>query len=176
MTSNDGKAVISLRTNPRVFYWKTPDTPEEAMQWLKDRLEDPLSLVYAVEIVFPDSNSKPEEPIVIGFTGAHHLPEVGYIFEPDFWGKGYATEALKAWLAMYWQQYPDGHPSLERTLGASQGLPFLKAETGPEGKASAKVLQKCGFVFEKQRDVHEGEGEKETVVLNCWRAERPVMG
>ena len=179
LTSNDREPVISLRTNPLVYYWReTPDTPEEAFTWLEERLKEPLALVYAVELkpLAPDE-SEAGEPIVIGLTGAHHLPEVGYIFKPEYWGKGYATEALKAWLDMYWKTYPDGHPALEGAQGNLQGVPYLRAETGPEGKSSARVLQKCGFHFLEQRGVEKAEEKKKgTVVVHCWKADRPVQG
>jgi ribosomal-protein-alanine N-acetyltransferase len=53
----------------------------------------------------------------------------GFAFAKDSWGKGYATEALTAMVA------------LARTLGVRR----LHAFCHPEHKPSAKVLERCGF-------------------------------
>ena len=171
--ANDTEAIIRLRTDPQIFYWRTSDTPAEATQWLKDRLEDPKSMIYCVEIMVPVA-SDVFEAYTIGLTGAHQIPEIGYIFSPSHWGKGYATEALRAWMSLYWQMHPQGHPSLE---GTDERF-VLRAETGPEGKASAKVLQNCGFAFERKKEIEEEyeKGKKGAVVVDCWVAERPGAG
>lgn len=58
------------------------------------------------------------------------LPEIGYGIEPEYQGRGYATEAVKA--AVKW--------------AFSQPLvKAVEAETDPDNTASKKVLLKCGF-------------------------------
>jgi RimJ/RimL family protein N-acetyltransferase len=56
----------------------------------------------------------------------------GYVLAYDAWGFGYATEALGAM----------------RDLGAQLGLERLYALCHPEHRASARVLEKCGFLSE----------------------------
>jgi RimJ/RimL family protein N-acetyltransferase len=56
----------------------------------------------------------------------------GYVLAHDAWGLGYATEALGAM----------------RDLGAQLGLERLYALCHPEHRASARVLEKCGFLSE----------------------------
>lgn len=131
---------------------------------------------------------------MIGITGGHDLPEVGYLFEPGAWGKGYATEALKGFIDYYWKLFPEGHLALD-----GEEKDYLIAFTSPNGVASRRVLHKCGFrhwKFAEEED-EKGEGKeegevgqqgvqgerknetgdtKEKVMLHVWRLERPVVG
>jgi ribosomal-protein-alanine N-acetyltransferase len=57
------------------------------------------------------------------------LAETGYVLAVDAWGRGYATEALKAVV----------------TVARDIGVRRLHAHYHPENVRSARVLQKCGF-------------------------------
>jgi len=57
----------------------------------------------------------------------------GYVLAQDAWGYGYATEALTAVV----------------TVAMDVGVHQLSATCHPENLASARVLEKCGFVKEK---------------------------
>ncbi|PKX93644.1 GNAT family N-acetyltransferase [Aspergillus novofumigatus IBT 16806] len=67
--------------------------------------------------------------------------ELGYIFHPDFWGKGYATEAVRglmgAWPGIY-QGITWGDVQQERSRE-------VVAITDKGNEASMRVLSKCGF-------------------------------
>jgi len=102
----------------------------------------------------------------IGLCGGHSLPEIGYIFDPSYWGRGYATEALKGFLQVYWGTWPKGHPLLE-----GEERNYLKAITGKDGHASMAVLRKCGFEFWKEEE-EENDYEGKVMVL-AWRISRP---
>lgn len=56
--------------------------------------------------------------------------EIGYGFLPEFWGRGYATEAVLA---------------LTRWALAQPGVRRVEAETDPGNAASQRVLAKAGF-------------------------------
>ena len=58
---------------------------------------------------------------------------LGYCFEPSAWGRGYATEAARALLAWAFE-----------TLDLNR----VQAETDTRNTASARVLEKLGFVRE----------------------------
>ena len=103
---------------------------------------------------------------VIGLCGGHSLPEIGYIFDPSYWGCGYATEALKGFLEVYWETWPEGHPFLE-----GEESEYLKAVTGKDGHASMAVLKKCGFEFWKEEE--EENDIEGRVMLWAWRIWRP---
>lgn len=58
--------------------------------------------------------------------------EIGYMFHPDYWGRGYATEALAAFVKVYFEKLPDAESVL--------------AKTDVSNKASQRVLEKVGFI------------------------------
>jgi [ribosomal protein S5]-alanine N-acetyltransferase len=63
----------------------------------------------------------------------HHLAEIGYELAPEHWGRGLATEALRA---------------IVRYGFAEQGLHRVEANLEPGNVRSARVLEKLGFVRE----------------------------
>lgn len=60
--------------------------------------------------------------------------ETGYVLARDAWGRGYATEVLFAMV----------------TLAGRIGVRRLKARCHPDHRASAHVLEKCGFTLESR--------------------------
>lgn len=73
---------------------------------------------------------------LLGSTGiafeTPHQAATGYVLARDAWGFGYATEALGAM----------------RDLAARLGVTRLYALCHPDHRASARVLEKCGFTLE----------------------------
>ena len=68
---------------------------------------------------------------VIGKMGAWRLPEFGFILGSAHWGRGYASEALKAFLDYAFR---------------TRGLDFLRADTDPRNCAALRLLADHGFV------------------------------
>lgn len=66
---------------------------------------------------------------VIGKLGCWQIPEIGFIFARDSWGKGYASEALAAFLAH------------RRRCGDRA----VTADTDPRNQASMTLLKRHGF-------------------------------
>ena len=66
---------------------------------------------------------------LIGKLGAWRLPEVGFLLDPAEWGRGYASEALAAYIER------------RRSLGSTE----LTADVDPRNTASIKLLQRAGF-------------------------------
>ena len=68
---------------------------------------------------------------------------------------GYATEALKGWMKMYWQTWPREHP----TIANEEKRGCLTAMTGAEdGVPSRRVLEKCGFRHDRHEEEREDDG------------------
>ena len=66
---------------------------------------------------------------VIGKFGAWKLPEFGFLLDPAQWGKGYASEAMTAFIAH------------RRALGSTE----LTADVDPRNTASLRLLDRHGF-------------------------------
>jgi RimJ/RimL family protein N-acetyltransferase len=70
-----------------------------------------------------------------GVNSIHPAPAVGCMFHPDVWGKGYATEAVRAVVAAWWELPRAWCVEEERLFAAVKG-----ANVG-----SLRVLEKVGF-------------------------------
>jgi len=77
-----------------------------------------------------------EDGTLLGSTGlsfeAPDVAQTGYVFAKDAWGRGYATEVLRAMTE----------------LATQRGVKRLYALCHPEHRASWHVLEKCGFARE----------------------------
>ena len=109
-------------------------TLEDSRQWMGGILPErnPDGLNYAV-FTRPET-SQGQEPMMVGVVGVYRTSpeaELGYIYHPSAWGHGYATEALIAFLKLFWELRP--------------GVETMVAYTDYENHASMKVLTKCGF-------------------------------
>jgi [ribosomal protein S5]-alanine N-acetyltransferase len=74
---------------------------------------------------------------VSGWAGLQFLPElneteVGFLLDPRWWGKGYATEAARASLKFAFEHTPLDH---------------IIALVHPENSASRRVIEKCGMRY-----------------------------
>lgn len=80
--------------------------------------------------------------LLLGSTGlSFQTPDfavTGYIFAQDAWGKGFATETLAAMV------------DLARTIGVKR----LEAVCFASHRASARVMEKCGFQFDGVLPAH----------------------
>ena len=81
------------------------------------------------------------------------VPEIGYGLQEEYWGRGYATEAVRA--ALNWAL---GQP----------GVNAVEAETDPENTASQRVLEKCGF---RPNGTRGEEGPRFTLIRSELAAE-----
>lgn len=114
-----------ILSDPRALaYWSTPphQTLDQSRDWLADM------------IAIPEGEGEDfiveHEGRVIGKAGLHRFPDVGYVFHPDVWGRGFAREALA--------------PVLDRAF-AVHGLSGVNADVDPRNAASLRLLDRLGF-------------------------------
>lgn len=105
----------------------------------------------------------------VGMGGRHNLvqefgwPEVGYMFKKEVWGRGYATEFLRAWLGVY-EALPREEVEVlvhRGTVVGGEGgraREVLIAVTAETNARSQGVLRKCGFEGIMIREVEDGRG------------------
>lgn len=134
LTNDDAPQVMLLRGNPETM--KFIPRPlitnlEEALAHIKminDKIDDNLDINWAVTEIDSDT--------CIGIMGfyrtqpEHYRSELGYMILPEYWGKGYVTEAIQALLNY-----------------AFNTLNFHSIEAVIDSRhtASERVLQKSGF-------------------------------
>lgn len=131
-------------------------------QWLHSRTEPP-AFAYVVLLRHgvatgaesADATSWPS----IGIVGClKAAPEVGYCAHPDHWGHGYMSEALTAFVSIFWE---DGPEMIETGAGSATAIRepedctskgekkrqwgYLTASVHHENGASRRVAEKSGF-------------------------------
>ena len=98
-------------------------------QWIKEE-NDPKTIRYMI------TTKESDEPIgsidVVDYLDG--APEIGYCLSRKHWGKGYMTEACKAFIKYL----------------MDIGFNKIVIEANVENLASNRVIQKCGFVFTHQ--------------------------
>jgi RimJ/RimL family protein N-acetyltransferase len=67
----------------------------------------------------------------VGRVGMWKPYEIGYIFSPAVWGRGYAFEATSALIDEIWMRFPDAAA--------------LTADVDPRNAASIRLLERLGF-------------------------------
>lgn len=133
----DVDGLFALHSNARVLrYWDAPAWSERAraerfIAACRQMAEDGTGARLAVDCI--------EAEAFIGWCSLsrwspdHRSASLGYCFHEAAWGHGYATEAAGALL---------------RWAFDSLGLNRVQAETDTRNAASARVLEKLGFVRE----------------------------
>lgn len=82
-------------------------------------------------------------------------PELGWILDRRFWGRGYGGEAVQA---------------LKEFAVRTLGLTVLEASCDTRNAASARVMEKAGLPFYEERDrVYESRDEKAREWRYLWK-------
>ena len=80
--------------------------------------------------------------------------EIGYHIAKDFTGKGYATEAVKAFL-----------PAIVKKININEVYGICLAEN----TASVRVFEKCGFT-QVYKGLGNYQGKETEIIKNIWRS------
>jgi len=124
-TYADSASMHRIMSNPSAMrYWSTPphQSFDETERWIASMVEDDPS--------DRDDFIVTLDGELIGKLGAWRLPEFGFMIDPAHWGKGYASEALAAFI------------DRRRNLGSTE----LTADVDPRNLSSIRLLERHGFV------------------------------
>lgn len=127
----DAADLYAYTSDPRVtryMVWRTHTSPSETVDFLEScvqRWDSGEEFGWAIAV-------KPEQRAIGMIACRIEVPQAdfGYVLHRDFWGRGYATEAVQAvigWLSQL--------PELDR----------IWATCDAENLSSARVLEKCGL-------------------------------
>ncbi|KAF2012075.1 acyl-CoA N-acyltransferase [Aaosphaeria arxii CBS 175.79] len=162
----DAVDINIMRSNPEVMK-HTPiiasDDLDKSKAWIQGCHDRDNCWNFVMELLPSAPQWSPDGPRVIGLIGAVRAPEVGYMLNPNHWGKGYATEALRAFLPLFFDHFSGGEYIRYE---------YAEALTDPELVASQNVLQKAGFtLLEKREKDFENPvlGWRDTLVFRCPR-------
>ena len=114
----------AIMSDPQAMrYWVTPPhgTTAETERW--------IARMMAADLTKSDDFIVTLDGRVIGKLGAWTLPDVGFLFDRAHWSRGYASEALAAFIGR------------RRSLGSTE----LTADVDPRNGASLKLLGRHGF-------------------------------
>jgi RimJ/RimL family protein N-acetyltransferase len=149
---DDVHAYQKLKDVVRYLYWEVHDH-EESAKHLKKRIamnrlaEDGDGLIYAVELPDPEGgHSRVIGDMSLFLKSARHGQiEVGWVFHPAVHGRGYATEAAEAVLAICFG-----------VLGAHR----VFAQLDSRNEASARLCERLGMRHEallRENEIFKGE-------------------
>ncbi|MBB4826062.1 ribosomal-protein-alanine N-acetyltransferase [Sporosarcina luteola] len=149
MKLSDSDCLFDIWSDPEVTKFMNINSFADKKQAI-DMIEflDKLSLdnkAIRYSIIELESNS------IIGTCGYNSVDfsnakaEIGYDLSKSYWGKGYATEAVRSLLDYAFN-----------TLKFNR----IEAKVQPENKSSIKVLQKLNFTFEGTMRMCEKSGDK----------------
>lgn len=170
----DIQTLYKLRTAPEVMQWtsqKTIDSSEEqTRRWMSNFIDDdngdePVprrNFNFVVTLHADESNGSttPELIGVCGLTGLDSLPvsplpSFGYMFVPEAWGKGYATEAALAFQGEWRRLISLAQQTHSFPAESMVDFYKLRAVTLESNAGSARVLQKCGWAAYEHADVED---------------------
>lgn len=122
----DLDAFYAMMSDPETMrYWSTlPHASRDVTRtWLASKIAAQAGIDNDDFVVELDGKA-------IGQCGASRLPELGYLIARPHWGKGYASEALAAYIRHAF----------------SNGADHLTADIDPNNRRSRALMKRAGFV------------------------------
>lgn len=136
--ADDLEAFLARRNDPEVAEyqdWALPFPRARAEEIVSElvALDGPVVDEWWMAIIADPETDEPRGDLALHLSHQGHTAEVGYTLARQQWGKGYAVEALNALI-----DYLFGDLNLTRAFGMLH----------PANRASAMVLERCGFLYE----------------------------
>lgn len=206
LSQKDLQSLYELRSQPEVMRWTQLGIVDSSLEVTQSKLDhflppnDTDSFNFAICLRgtqnMVNTESDTGEGDLIGIGGIHNCgtdssnptrlgwSEIGYMFRKEHWGRGYATEFLRAFLEA-WKELP--RRQIRRDVDVSTLLPTermmaelsnqnmretreqIVAIVDKENYSSVRVLEKTGFIQSiRWRDKSEQLGVKGDVELIAW--------
>lgn len=183
VSPDDLQELHKLRTQPEVMKWSAVGRVDSNLEETRVKLAEELPPNdvdnFNVSICLRSTGQW------IGIGGCKKprgelgWPEIGYMFQKDFWGSGYGTEFLLAFLGLWWSlPRSECKISVERASVAGKGLggdevdEMITAVTAEDNYPSQRMLGKLGF--EKFKLWRETDEQSRTeVILVGYGMNRP---
>ncbi|KAJ1327914.1 GNAT family N-acetyltransferase [Microdochium nivale] len=152
--------VHSLRIQPEVMVFTRRGVPDKDVAETQERINPVLPPNDATTYNWVIYEAATGDLVGCGgfcaFSETMAWAEVGYIFKKEHWGKGYATEFLRAWTQAWWR-LPRSEIEIEVPLSTVEDVPVgtdgvrevgndrVVAVIEAYNSSSRRVLEKCGF-------------------------------
>jgi [ribosomal protein S5]-alanine N-acetyltransferase len=136
-TESDANVMYAMRSHEAVMQYmdmRKTETYAEAKAKLEEMnadIDSNIGITWCISLL--DHNDMIGYVSIWRIDAANYRGEVGYAISPNFWGKGFASEALAEVVKFGFSQLH---------------LHSLEAIINPNNNSSAKVLEKQGFVRE----------------------------
>lgn len=134
ITLEDAQYIQSIRNNPKVMEFMDSNN-HETLEDSKQFIQNNITSFKNKEGIYWAIIEKQTEAFIGDFSywridKKNHRAEIGYTLMPEFWGKGYMSEAIKTIINF-------GFNDLN--------LHSIEANINPNNNSSRKLLQKIGF-------------------------------
>ncbi|KAI2469806.1 acyl-CoA N-acyltransferase [Annulohypoxylon bovei var. microspora] len=173
-SEDDLDGMYALRTQPEVMKYTSIgriDANKEETQAVMARYMPPNDALTYNHIITLASTGE-----LIGVGGGTSRiesvfgwPEVGYLFKQEYWGQGYATEFLRAWLSDWWtlpRSEVQTQVDVQSVDGSGEVPEMITAYIEESNIGSRRVLEKAGFRQFKQWSEHDArDGYDGDVIL-----------
>ncbi len=144
--ANDRRIAENTRRLPH------PYSPDHAVDFVRGMATGRRETVFLIENKF----------VPVGMVGIDRrdpdAPELGYWLGVEYWGQGFGTEAARAIIDYYFEEFDAEHIS----AGARVANP-----------ASRNILEKCGFQWTGV-ELHRFEALGSSTPVDCFRLSRSV--
>lgn len=173
---NDLEGLHALRAQPEVMTWSIQGRPDKDLEETSINLARQVSPVEIQRYNWAICLASTGEIIGIGgcgtFNGELGWPVLGYMLRKETWGKGYATEFLKAFTKAWWA-LPREEVELKVDKNTVRGSGDVKDEciaaiTLDSNMASHGVLRKSGFERAMAWEEEDLRDKTQMVTLYGW--------
>ncbi|KAK2810308.1 hypothetical protein FQN50_003039 [Emmonsiellopsis sp. PD_5] len=157
LVEDDVGDIFAIRSRAEVMKWSFSGKPDANLaatrkNFLNFNPADVLALA-----ICEASNTTRAIGSVAFFGGKGGNFELGYIMHPEFWGKGYASEAVSAAIDAWWE-FIAAFPRIGIDGNGSSNEVVLHAVTDKNNFPSNRVLEKCGFDNVGDLPAHDDDG------------------